>query len=194
MRKLKYILIILGVLVWGVACGQNDSINIATRGVGYSGDKPFLNKAKCVKRLFNHNDTLSIYIRQANCDTVVYTKHQIYKDSEGLYLIRYFEQIKVPTPKRCYDLENLNYAKTSFKTIRTQKYYDQILNDIAFVEELTATPETQIQKCLKNKFKITLTAGKKRTDYYAELCGNEFPSLVNMALMYKRDGLVRYIY
>lgn len=104
--------------------------------------------AKCVKDFSINKDTLTIIIRQSNCDSIFYSKIQIYQTEKGLFN-KMFHDIKLKTSKKCYDQFKINIKGLNFKSLCTSDF--PIIQNVKQLEEY----EVKIRKCKKSNSDLT---------------------------------------
>jgi len=123
------------------------------------------------KDIQKNKDTMTIYARKVNCDSVVTYKWKIYKGKEEYKVIDYYE-ITNKLSKKCLDRPIIQTDKLVFKPRRNYHFSVSQIDTLILIENLIRSSDNKKGKCV-NRLKFILSTNSKRYESKRKACGLE---------------------
>jgi hypothetical protein len=149
-------------------------------------------KSPLVDKFVQDGDTLSLYVKKSNCDTVLMMCYKIYKDRDVYRVVKYSNVVYI-LKNRCKNLPN----KADQEIYTKQRRYSFPLSSVdklKEVERLVRTKTRKFDKC-EEKFQYTLFLKGKRFVSKQKPCGNDiltkFQGLLVGELEEDNNNLIR---
>lgn len=149
-------------------------------------------KSPLVDNFVQDGDTLSLYVKKSNCDTVLMMCYKIYQDKNVYRVVKYSNVVYL-LKNRCKNLPN----KADQEIYTKQRRYNFSLSSVdklKEVERLIRTKTRKSEKC-EEKYQYTLFLKGKRFVSNQKPCGDDiltkFQGLLVGELEEDNNNLIR---
>lgn len=149
-------------------------------------------KSPLVDNFIQGGDTLSLYVKKSNCDTVLMMCYKIYQDRDVYRVMKYSNVVYI-LKNRCKNLPNKADQEIYTKERRYSFPFSSV-DKLKEAESLIRTKTKKNDKC-EEKYQYTLLLKGKRFVSKQKLCGNDilamFQGLLVGELEEDNNNLIR---